>query len=188
MKDQKITEIRSYLKELSKRKKVSIKTAKDDREAEEDTEIIEIPNPAPKKSPKSFKKRMAEYGPNHPEKPKTAFNLFKAKMKQSGITDSKKISQLYKSDSEDVRECKAEAKEALDDYKDSVTAWVETLDVNARELYEANEMRKAKKSDPNNKSQIMVEAGTENLDYLDMQPKTPAAPHTTESSDDEDED
>ena len=34
----------------------------------------------------------------------------------------------------------------------------------------------------------MIEAGTENLDYLDMQPKTPAAPHTTESSDDEEED
>ena len=190
MKDQKINEIRSYLKELSKRKKVSIKTNKDDREPEDDTETVEIsnPSPVPKKSPKSFKKRMAEYGPNHPVRPKTAFILFKAMMKQNGITDSKEVSKLYKTDSEDVRECKERAKEALDDYKDSVTAWVETLDDNSRELYEENEMRKAKKSDPNNKSQIMVEAGTEDLDYLDMQPKTPAAPHTTESSDDEDED
>lgn len=130
---------------------------------------------------------MAEYGSGHPEKPKTIYNLFKAMMKQKGITDQKEVSRLYKADGEDVRECRRQAKEALDDYKDSVTAWVETLDDNKRELYEANEMRKAKKSDPNNKSQIMIEAGTENLDYLDMQPKTPAAPHITESSDDEDE-
>ena len=175
---------------LSKRKNVSIKAAKDDREPEADAETIEIPNPprATKKSPKAFKKRMAEYGPNHPKKPTTAFHLFKAMMKQKGITDSKDVSRLYKTDSEEVRECKRQEKEALDEYKDNVTAWVETLDVNKRALYEANEMRKAKKSDPNNKSMLMIEAGTENLDYLDMQPKTPAAPHTTETSDEEDED
>ena len=53
------------------------------------------------------------------------------------------------------------------------------MDDNARELYEANEMRKAEKSDPNNKSQIMVEAGAEKLHYLEMQSKTPAAPPLT---------
>ena len=57
-----------------------------------------------------------------------------------------------------------------------------------RALYEANEMRRAKKSDPLNKSQLMIEARAESLDYLDMQPKTPAAPPTTETSDEEDED
>ena len=191
MADQQVHEIRNYLKELSKRKKVSIKATKDDREPEVETETIEIPNPSTpstKKSPKSFKKRMAEYGPGHPERPKTAFIRFKAMMKQKGITDSKEVSKLYKTDSEDVRECKRQEKEALNEYKESVTAWVETLDGNKRALYEANEMRKAKTSDPNNKSQIMIEAGTENLDYLDLQPKTPAAPQITETSDDEDED
>ena len=48
-----------------------------------------------------------------------------------------------------------------------------------RESYEVNEMRKAKKSDPNKKSQIMVEAGAEKLHYLEMQSKTPAAPPLT---------
>ena len=70
MADQQVHEIRNYLKELSKRKKVSIKATKDDRELEVETETIEIPNPSTpstKKSPKSFKKRMAEYGPGHPE-------------------------------------------------------------------------------------------------------------------------
>ena len=177
------------MKDLSKRKKVSIKSAKDDREPEDDSETIEIPNPpATKKSPKPWKKRMAEYGPGHPAKPSTAFILFKAMMKKKGITDTKEVSRLYKTDNEDVQECRRKAEQAMHDYKDSVTAWLETLDDNARELYEQNEMRVAKKTDPNNKSQIMIEAGTENLDYLDLQPKTPAAPHVTETSDDEDED
>ena len=83
------------MKDLSKRKKVSIKSAKDDREPEDDSETIEIPNPpATKKSPKPWKKRMAEYGPGHPAKPSTAFVLFKAMMKKKGITETKEVSRL----------------------------------------------------------------------------------------------
>ena len=100
-------------------------------------------------------------------------------MKKKGITETKEVSRLYKTDNEDVQECRRKADQAVHDYKDSVTAWLETLDDNARELYEANEMRKAEKSDPNNKSQIMVEAGAEKLHYLEMQSKTPAAPPLT---------
>ena len=86
-----------------------------------------------------------------------------------------------------IQEKKGEIGEQLKAHPDyaEYTAWLETLDDDKRELYEANEMRLAKKSDPNNKSQIMIETGTESLDYLDIQPKTPAVPHYSDSDEDD---
>ena len=76
----------------------------------------------------------------------------------------------------------------MEQYKEDVHIWRESLDFDKKELYDKNEMRPAKKGDSHSQTQILEETNNQNLDYLDLQPKTPAPSHQIEDMNDSEED
>ena len=75
----------------------------------------------------------------------------------------------------------------MEQYKEDVHIWRESLDFDKKQLYDKNEMRQAKKGDSNSQNKILEETNSQNLDYLDLQPKTPAPSRQIEDMTDSEE-